>query len=57
MSSPKYMWMDGSRWLPDGMGFHAALIVYNTDDGIAGVEMLDNGTWCVPPHSVPPDKF
>ena len=48
MSRPKYMWMEGSRWLPDAMGFHAALIIYNTADGIAGVEMLDNGTWCAP---------
>jgi hypothetical protein len=42
------MWMDGSRWLDNGMGFFAAMIVYNTDNGIQGVEMLDQGTWCAP---------
>lgn len=46
MSSLKYMWMDGSRWLDDAGGFFAALIIYNTPNGIDGVEMFDNGEWC-----------
>jgi hypothetical protein len=48
MGGPKYMWMQGSMWLDAGMGYHAALIVYNTANGISGVEILDQGTWCDP---------
>jgi hypothetical protein len=48
MGGPKYMWMQGSRWLDAGMGYHAALIIYNTANGISGVEILDQGAWCVP---------
>jgi hypothetical protein len=38
MAKPKFMWKDGSKWLSNGGGFWAALIIYNTANGIGKVE-------------------
>jgi hypothetical protein len=45
MSEPKFMWKDGSKWLPGGGGFWATLIVYNTDNGIGSVEQKVGNSW------------
>jgi hypothetical protein len=39
------MWKDGTFWLPNGMGFYAAIIVYNTSNGIGSVEQSVGGKW------------
>lgn len=52
MNRIKYMWMEGSRVLPNCGGFFAALMVHNVPDGIQGVEMLDEGTWYAPQLSL-----
>lgn len=45
MSEPKFMWKDGSKWLPGGRGFWATLIVYNVDNGISSVEQKIGNQW------------
>lgn len=46
MSKPKFMWKDGSKWLNNGQGFWASLIVYNTANGIGSVEQKVGSSWC-----------
>lgn len=50
MAEPKFMWMEGSRWI--GHQFWATVIIYNIPDGIGKVEqkMPDSmgGNWCAP---------
>ena len=49
MGIPKFMWKDGSKWLDDGRGFWASLIIYNTAEGIGTVEQKVGNSWCAPP--------
>ena len=60
MSEPKFMWMEGSRWI--GHEFWATIIIRNTPDGIGKVEQRMpkkmGGNWydCTN-GSVPIEKF
>ena len=45
MSGLKFIWKDGSRWFPNGGGFWATVIVYNTPNGISKVEQQAGGKW------------
>jgi hypothetical protein len=38
-------WKDGSKWLADGRGFWAALIIYNTEAGISSVDQKVGESW------------
>jgi hypothetical protein len=40
-----FMWQDGSKWLKDGFGFWAALIIANVPNGISKVEQDVGGSW------------
>lgn len=42
---PKFMWKDGSKWLDNGRGFWASLIIYNTADGIGSVQQKVGNSW------------
>lgn len=48
MSEPKFMWMEGSRWI--GHQMWATVIIYNTPNGIGKVEQkmpeIMGGNWC-----------
>ena len=54
MSQPKFMWMEGSRWI--GHEFWATIIIYNTPNGIGKVEQRMpesmGGNWYSPRSSV-----
>jgi hypothetical protein len=39
------MFKDGSKWLPNGQGFFASLVVYDVDNGIGGVQQKVGGEW------------
>lgn len=39
------MWKDSSQWQEDGAGFYAALIIYDTDNGILKVEQQQENSW------------
>jgi hypothetical protein len=41
----KFMWKDGSKWLKNGKGFWATLIVHNLTAGVGKVQQLVNGSW------------
>jgi hypothetical protein len=41
----KFMWKDGSKWLKNGQGFYATLIVRNMPAGIGSVQQLISDSW------------
>lgn len=43
--APKFMFKDGSKWLPGGGGFFASLVVYDVSNGIGSVEQKVGGSW------------
>jgi hypothetical protein len=45
MSSPKFAWKDGTKWLANGGGFHAVSVIYNTADGISAVKQNMGNGW------------
>lgn len=45
MSQPKFMWKSGSKWKANGKGFYAAVVIYNTDNGIRSVEQMSGNKW------------
>ena len=42
---PKFMFKDGSKWLPNGQGFWASLLIYDVDAGIGKVMQKVGNTW------------
>eukprot|EP00892_Ulva_mutabilis_P000953 jgi/Ulvmu1/10859/UM007_0033.1 len=45
MGNPKFMWKSGSKWIPNGKGFYASVIIYNTSNGIGGVRQKVGSKW------------
>jgi hypothetical protein len=39
------MFKDGSKWMPNGKGFFASLVIYNVSNGIGLVQQKVGGTW------------
>ena len=42
---PKFMLKDGSKWLPNGGGFWASLLIYDVDAGIGKVMQKVGRKW------------
>ena len=45
MRDPKFMWKQGSKWIKNGKGFYAAIVAYNTPNGIGAVQQKSCGKW------------
>lgn len=39
------MWKSGSKWIKNGKGFYASIIIHNTSNGIGGVQQQVAGKW------------